>query len=216
MRLVLLGAPGAGKGTQAKLLGERYSVAHVSSGDLLRDAVKRQTALGVEAKSYMDRGDLVPDATVVGIIEERLRQPDCARGFILDGFPRTISQAETLDSMLRRVDAPIDRVVSVAVAEAALVSRLSGRRTCTKCGALFHQEFDPPKTAGVCDRCGADLFQRDDDKIETIQARLGVYARQTAPLLEWYGSRGKLSEVDGSGDRDAVFGRIVAAAEARA
>lgn len=211
MRLVLLGAPGAGKGTQAKLLGERFHVPHISSGDILRAAVKNQTALGRQAKEYMDRGELVPDQILVGAMEERLQNPDCKAGFLLDGFPRTISQAEILDKMLSGLRAPLDHVVSVAVPESALVSRLSGRRTCSKCGALFHVEFDPPKVEGVCNKCGASLFQRDDDKAETISSRLGVYNRQTAPLLDWYRGQGKLAEVDGVGETRAVFDRIVTA-----
>lgn len=216
MQIVLLGAPGAGKGTQAKLLGERLAIAHVSSGDLLRDAVKRQSDLGREAKRFMDSGELVPDDIVVGIIAERLEQPDCGAGFILDGFPRTISQAQTLDAMLDKRTSPIDVVVSVAVPPDVVVRRLSGRRTCSQCGALYHVDFDPPKTSGICDRCGAALFQRDDDKAETIQARLAVYDRQTAPLLDWYRSTGRLAEVDGQGDRSGVFAQICTAVEVRA
>jgi len=209
VRLVLLGAPGAGKGTQAKLLGEQFHVPHVSSGDLLRDAVRKQTPLGQQAKDYMDRGQLVPDDVLVGAIEERLRGRECSQGFILDGFPRTIAQAEALERMLGKIGCPIDAVISFVVPASALVDRLGGRRTCVSCGALYHTAYNPPAVAGKCDRCDGELFQRDDDKEETIRARLQVYERQTAPLLDWYRDVGTLIEVEGLGERQSVFGEIV-------
>lgn len=214
MRLVLLGAPGAGKGTQAKLLGERFHIPHISSGDILRDAVRRETPLGRQAKDYMDRGELVPDDVLVGAIEERLEGPECVSGFILDGFPRTIAQAEALRAMLSNLDCPIDAVISFGVPATVLVARLSGRRTCSKCGALYHVALDPPKTIDLCDRCGGDLFQRDDDREDTIRQRLQVYEKQTAPLLDWYRSGGRLIEVEGDGDRRIVFDQIVEQLEA--
>lgn len=215
MRLVLLGPPGAGKGTQAKLLAEQFRVPQVSSGDLLREAVQRETPLGLEAKGFMERGELVPDEVLLGAIEERLAAADCYQGFILDGFPRTIAQAEALCKLLGAGKLRLDSVVSMRVPEPTLVSRLSGRRTCRNCGALYHVEFNPPRQAEVCNRCGSDLFQREDDREETIRARLQVYARQTAPLLDWYRERGRLAEIDGLGDRSEVFSRIVTCVETR-
>jgi adenylate kinase len=214
VRMILMGPPGAGKGTQAKVLQERFDVPHVSSGDLLRSAVQCKTALGMQAKRFMDRGELVPDDVLMGTIEERLRRSDCARGFILDGFPRTVAQADALTAMLGRSDTRIDHVVSFAVPRDEVVKRLSGRRTCRDCGALYHIAFDPPSNAGICNKCNGELYQRDDDREDTILARLDVYERQTAPLLALYRKRGLLREVDGTGSRDQVFARLLAAVRA--
>jgi len=211
VRIILMGPPGAGKGTQAELLRERFNVPHISSGDLLRSAVKRKTALGMQAKRFMDRGELVPDDVLMGTIEERLRGDDSAKGFILDGFPRTVAQADALTALLKEGGTPIDHVVSLAVPRDEVVKRLSGRRTCRECGALYHIIFDPPSNAGICNKCNGDLYQRDDDQEDTILARLDVYDRQTAPVLALYRKQGLLRAVDGIGSRDQVFGRLLAA-----
>lgn len=215
MRVVLVGAPGAGKGTQAKLLEDRLHAPHISSGDLLRDEVARATELGMKAKEYMDRGQLVPDSVLIHAMRERLRRSDCARGFLLDGFPRTVPQAEALDQLLSEVETGLSAVVSIAVPEDTLVMRLSGRRTCRACGALYHIQLDPPKECGVCDRCGGALYQRDDDREGTIRERLAVYSRETAPLLRWYGENGRLAEVDGVGEQGEILRRILACIEAK-
>lgn len=204
-----MGPPGAGKGTQAQLLRERFEVPHISSGDLLRHAVKRKTPLGVQAKRFMDRGELVPDTILLGAIEERLRQPDCVRGFILDGFPRTVDQAEALTAMLAQLAAQLDDVVSITVPREEVIKRLSGRRTCRECGTMCHVIYDPPVNAGMCNKCNGELYQREDDQEDTIGARLEVYDRQTAPLLAFYRQRGLLREVDGIGSQDQVFARIL-------
>ncbi len=204
-----MGPPGAGKGTQAQLLRERFEVPHISSGDLLRHAVKRKTPLGVQAKRFMDRGELVPDTILLGAIEERLRQPDCVRGFILDGFPRTVDQAEALTALLAQLAAHLDDVVSITVPREEVIKRLSGRRTCRECGTMCHVIYDPPVNAGICNKCNGELYQRDDDQEDTIGARLEVYDRQTAPLLAFYRQRGLLREVDGIGSQDQVFARIL-------
>jgi adenylate kinase len=211
--MILMGPPGAGKGTQAKLLQERFDVPHVSSGDLLRSAVKRKTAMGLQAKRFMDRGELVPDDVLLGAIEERLNRNDCAKGFILDGFPRTVAQEDALAAMLARAGTRIDHVVSLTVSREEVVKRLSGRRTCRDCGAMYHIIFEPPSNAGICNKCNGELYQRDDDQEDTILARLDVYARQTAPLLAQYRERGQLLEVDGVGSHDQVFARLLAALE---
>jgi adenylate kinase len=211
-----MGPPGAGKGTQAELLRERFDVPHISSGDLLRGAVRRKTALGMQAKRFMDRGELVPDGVLMGTIEERLRGDDIAKGFILDGFPRTVAQADALSAMLNEAGRPIDHVLSLTVPRDEVVKRLSGRRTCRECGALYHIIFDPPSNTGICNKCNGDLYQRDDDQEDTILARLDVYDRQTAPLLALYRGQGLLREVDGIGSRDQVFGRLLAAVQADA
>jgi adenylate kinase len=208
MNIILLGPPGAGKGTQAKMLIDRYRMPQISTGDILRAAVKEGTPLGKEAKSYMDKGQLVPDSVVIGIVEDRIQQPDCRNGYMLDGFPRTVPQAEALDEMLRKRKAKIDHVVSVEVARDELVKRLTGRRTCRECGAGFHVHFDPPKKAGRCDKCGGELYQRDDDNEKTVTARLQVYESQTLPLIEYYKKQGKLRAVDGVGEMKTIFERI--------
>lgn len=208
MRLILVGPPGAGKGTQALLLQKTFNIPHISTGDLLREAVRAKTALGQQAQTHMDAGELVPDQLVTAMVAERLQQPDCAAGFILDGFPRTIVQAEALATELAQRRQRLDAVISIVVPRADLVRRLCGRRVCRKCGALYHEEFDPPRTAGVCDRCHGPLYQRSDDNPETVDARLAVYERATAPLLSHYRDQGLLREIDGNGTPEEVFQHI--------
>ncbi len=208
MDIILLGPPGAGKGTQAQKLVEGLKVPQISTGDLLRKAVREGTDLGLKAKSYMDRGELVPDLIVVGMLEERLQDKDCAEGFILDGFPRAVSQAESLEKMLLTMDRKIDHVVSIDVIEEELVKRLTGRKSCPKCSAMFHVVFQPPKKEGICDLCGGTLFTREDDKEETIRNRLEVYRRQTEPLKSFYEQRGLLRIVDGIGSPADITARI--------
>lgn len=208
MRLVLLGAPGAGKGTQAKKLIEKYGIPQISTGDLLRAAVAAGTQLGKEAKSYMDKGELVPDRVVLGMVEERLKQEDCKKGYILDGFPRNVAQAEALDKMLSGLGMAIDAALSVDVPFDDLMKRLTGRRTCKSCGQMYNVYFNPPQKEGVCDKCGRELFQRDDDKEETIKKRLEVYNSQTAPLIEYYAKKGILKSVNGTGSIEEIFNNI--------
>ena len=208
MNLILLGPPGAGKGTQAQMIVERYRIPQISTGDILRNAVKESTPLGLKAKAFMDRGQLVPDEVVIGIIDERLRAPDCHPGFILDGFPRTIAQAEALQSILTKIGKSIDHVINMEVDPEELVNRLTGRRTCKNCGAMFHVLFHPPKGEGVCDRCGGPLYQREDDKEETIRTRLREYRKQTAPLIEYYRQKNRLRSIQGMGGQDQIFERI--------
>ncbi len=205
-----MGPPGAGKGTQAAPLGQRLGVPYISTGDILRDEAKRKTPLGAEAKRSMDKGELVPDPVIIRVIEERLRGADCRDGFILDGFPRTVAQAEALDRALTAIDHDIDKVVSLKVPKEELIKRLSGRRTCRNCGALYHIIFDPPTNDAICNRCNGDLYQRDDDQEDIIISRLEVYDRQTTPLLQHYRERGVLVEVDGIGGREDVLARILA------
>jgi len=205
----MLGPPGAGKGTQAKMLVDRLGIPQVSTGDMLREAVKKGTDLGKKAKEYMDAGKLVPDEVVIGIVKERLAQSDCGNGFILDGFPRTIPQAQALDEALKGLGKKIDHVVNVAVPAEELVTRLTGRRTCRQCGSMFHVVFNPPKKEGVCDKCGGELYQRDDDKEETIRQRLKVYEDQTSPLIDYYGRKGVLHDIDGRGSIDEIFQDIL-------
>ncbi|SFN02372.1 adenylate kinase [Thermodesulforhabdus norvegica] len=209
MNIILLGPPGAGKGTQAKRMMERYGIPQISTGDMLRAAVAAGTQLGLEAKKYMDAGQLVPDEVVVGLVKERIQQEDCKKGFMLDGFPRNVSQAETLDKMLSELGQQIDHVVCIEVPDEELVKRLTGRRTCRQCGAGFHVVFDPPKKEGVCDKCGGELYQRDDDNVETVTSRLKVYKDQTEPLINYYEKQGKLRRIDGLGAIDEIFQRIV-------
>lgn len=211
MRLVLLGAPGAGKGTQAKILVEKYGIPQISTGDLLRAAVAAGTALGKEAKSYMDKGELVPDSVVLGMVEERLKQDDCKKGYILDGFPRNTKQAEALDKMLSSLGMSLTAALSVDVPFDDLMKRLTGRRTCKACGQMYNVYFNAPKKEGVCDKCGGELFQRDDDKEETIKKRLEVYNAQTAPLIDYYGKKGILKSVAGTGSIDDIFKKICGA-----
>jgi len=208
MNIILLGPPGAGKGTQAKMLVEEYQIPQISTGDILRAAVKEGSPLGKEAKACMDKGDLVPDSVVIGIVEERIQQSDCAKGYMLDGFPRTVPQAEALDGMLQNLSSQINHVVSIEVANEELVGRLTGRRTCRECGAGFHVMFDPPKQEGVCDKCGGELYQRDDDNVETVTSRLQVYESQTLPLIDYYNTQGKIRPIDGVGEIKEIFGRV--------
>lgn len=208
MILILLGPPGSGKGTQAKRLIDKHAWPQLSTGDMLRTAISQGTPLGLEAKSFMDRGQLVPDSVVVGLIADRIQKPDCQNGFILDGFPRTIPQAQSLDEMLRKVSKSVNSAVLFDVPDALLVSRLSGRRTCLKCGAMYHLEHAPSKKAGVCDRCGANLIQRDDDQAEVIQKRLQVYHQQTAPVADYYRKAGKLQVLDATQHPDQVFSEL--------
>lgn len=208
MRLVLLGPPGAGKGTQARLLTAKFDVAHVSAGDLLRQAVADGSEWGQTAKSIMAQGALVPDSVVIEIIEKRLRQPDCADGYILDGFPRTLRQAEALSDVLKMLHAPLDQVISLEVSEDDLVSRLAGRRVCRACGSMFHVDTKPTVRIGVCDNCGDQLFQRDDDKEDTIRHRLRVYREQTEPLIAYYNKMGLLRRIDGHGTIEEIARRI--------
>ena len=206
MKMMLLGAPGAGKGTQAKRLVNRKGLPQISTGDMLRAAVRNETPMGLEAKRYMDAGGLVPDEVVIGIVRDRLTESDCAKGFILDGFPRTVGQAEALDAF-----AKLQAVVNIVVPEEQVVARLSGRRTCKACGAIFHVVNSPPSSSGVCDQCGGDLYQRSDDNETSIRARLAEYREKTAPLEGYYRQQGVLHEVDGTGDLDDVEDRVLQA-----
>ncbi|MBQ3286792.1 MAG: adenylate kinase [Firmicutes bacterium] len=204
MKIVLLGPPGAGKGTQAEVLTKKLLVPHISTGDMFRAAIKNGTAMGIEAKSYMDRGQLVPDEVTVGIIKDRIAQSDCSGGFLLDGFPRTIAQAEALDKLLEDKGG-LDAVLNISVPLEKLVERLTGRRMCRKCGAIYHMLYNAPAKEGVCDACGGELYQRDDDKLETVTNRLDVYEAQTAPLIGFYEQQGKLFTVNGDQPINAVL-----------
>lgn len=214
MRLIFLGPPGAGKGTQAQRLAAERGICQVSTGDILRQAVKAGTAMGRRAKACMDAGQLVPDDVVIGIVRDKLAAPECAKGFILDGFPRTTGQAEALDGILLDFSAPIDRVVAFTVDDEPLVARLCGRRTCPACGAMFHVDFAPPKQDGTCDRCGGALVQRDDDREAVIRDRLAVYARSTRPLLDYYRGRGVLTALSAAAPVDSVYAALKAAVDA--
>ena len=214
LRVIFLGPPGAGKGTQADALAREWKVPHVATGDMLREAAARGTRLGVEAKRYMDTGALVPDDVVIGLVDERLGEGDAKSGAVLDGFPRTVAQAEALDRLLAARGAQIDRVVYFDVPRAELLRRLTGRRVCRKCGATYHMVSAPPRTAGACDRCGGELYQREDDAETAVAKRLDVYATQTAPLLDYYRGRGILSDVRGEGavaDISAAIRKAIAA-----
>jgi adenylate kinase len=210
-RVVLLGPPGAGKGTQAKLLQEKFAACQISTGDILRKAVTEKTPLGQEAAQYIDRGALVPDDVIVKLVAERLKEKDCEEGFILDGFPRTIPQAESLDAILKEMRLSLNRVLSVQVPRSVIIERLAGRRNCKSCGALSHVIFNPPKKAGVCDHCGGELYQRHDDEEETVANRLKVYENQTAPLVNYYRERNLLREIDGVGAVDEIRARVLSA-----
>lgn len=208
MRIVFLGAPGVGKGTQAEHLASKYGYAKISTGDILREAVRNKTALGLEAKACIDQGKLVPDAVVIGLVKDKLNQPETAKGFLLDGFPRTVPQAQELEHVLREKGMPLDRVINVSVARDEIIRRLTGRRSCPVCQAVYHVEFAPPKQDMRCDRCGNTLVQRSDDRRETVEARLSVYEQQTAPLVAYYRDRGLLSELDGVGSIEQVQQRL--------
>ncbi|MGN0988188.1 MAG: adenylate kinase [Otoolea sp.] len=208
MKIVMLGAPGAGKGTQAKKIAAKYAVPHISTGDIFRANIKEGTELGLKAKQYMDQGLLVPDEVTIGMLLDRIHQADCNGGFILDGFPRTIPQAESLTRALAETREAIDFAIDVDVPDANIVNRMGGRRACLKCGATYHVEFAPPKTENICDVCGAELVLRDDDKPETVQKRLTVYHEQTQPLIDYYKGKGVLHSVDGTQPMDAVFASI--------
>jgi adenylate kinase len=208
MRIVLLGAPGAGKGTQAKKLIDKYGIPQISTGDILRKAVAEGTPLGKEAKSYMDKGELVPDSVVIGLVKDRLAQDDCKKGYILDGFPRNTSQAETLDNVLAGMNASLDVALSVDVDKDDLMKRLTGRRTCKGCQQMYNIHFSVSQKEGVCDKCGGELYQRDDDREETIRKRLDVYEAQTAPLIDYYSGKGILKSVKGVGSIDDIFNNI--------
>jgi adenylate kinase len=214
MRIVLVGAPGAGKGTQAKYISQHFGIPSISTGDIFRANLAARTPLGLEAKRYMDKGDLVPDEVTVGIVRDRLSQDDTVTGFLLDGFPRTLPQAEALDEMLSELGQPIDAALELRVDEDEVVRRLSGRRTCRSCGHVWHTEFDPPKAEGVCDLCSGELFQRDDDKPETVRHRLEVYNEQTAPLVEYYRDRDLLRTIEAKGRVDEITQRAIDALKA--
>ena len=213
MRLVLVGPPGAGKGTQAKYLAKHFAIPQISTGDIFRANVAEQTELGREAKRYMDAGDLVPDEVTIAMVRDRIGQDDAAGGFLLDGFPRNVAQAEALNEILGRMNAPLDAVLALKVDDEEVVRRLSGRRTCRQCGHVWHQEFDPPKEDGVCDKCGGQLFQRDDDQPETVQHRLDIYQEQTAPLVGFYHDNGLLKAIEAMGPVDDVTKRAIEALE---
>ena len=210
MKIIMLGAPGAGKGTQAKMIADKYQIPHVSTGDIFRANIKNGTELGMEAKKYMDQGQLVPDELTVKILLDRVAQEDCKNGYVLDGFPRTIPQAEVLDNALSKLGESIDYAINVDVPDENIVRRMSGRRACVSCGATYHMEHIPPKKEGICDTCGAELILRDDDKPETVLKRLQVYHDQTQPLIDFYTAKGVLKEVDGTVDMKDVFTAIVA------
>jgi adenylate kinase len=210
MNIILLGGPGAGKGTQAKKLIDKYQVPQISTGDILRAAVKEGTEMGKKAKEFMDAGQLVPDEVVIGIIRDRLKQPDCQKGFILDGFPRTVPQAEALEKVLSGMGTQIDHVISIDVDEEELVTRLTGRRTCknAECGQMYHVTFTPPQQAGVCDKCGGELYQRDDDNEATVRSRLSTYNKATKPLIDHYQAQGLIRPIPGKGGIDDIFTEI--------
>lgn len=208
MKIIMLGAPGAGKGTQAKRIAEKYGIPHISTGDIFRANIKEGTELGLKAKEYMDQGLLVPDEVTIGMLLDRIHQADCKNGYVLDGFPRTIPQAESLNKALADMGEAIDFAIDVDVPDENIVNRMGGRRACLKCGATYHVEYAAPKAEGVCDACGSDLVLRDDDKPETVQKRLTVYHEQTQPLIEYYKGQGVLYSVDGTQAMEAVFKSI--------
>jgi len=211
MNIILIGPPGAGKGTQATRMIERLQVPQISTGDMFRAAVKEGTPMGKKAKEYMDKGALVPDDVVIGVVNERFGKPDCKKGFILDGFPRTLDQAKALDELLKNLSTKLDHVVVIEVPDDYLVERLTGRRTCKGCNYMHHVKFDPPKKAGVCDKCGAELYQRDDDKEETIRQRLTNYHNQTSPLIEYYGKQNIVRMINGTSSMQQVQDAVKAA-----
>lgn len=208
MNLVLMGLPGAGKGTQAEKIIDKYAIPHISTGDMFRAAIKEETELGLKAKSFMDKGELVPDEVTIGIVRERLSKDDCKNGFLLDGFPRTVAQAEALENILSSLGKRLDYVINIEVDREILTERLTGRRICENCGATYHLVFNPPKTEGVCDKCGGPLYQRADDNAETVGNRLDVNIKQTRPLLDFYEEKGYLRNVNGQQDIHQVFADI--------
>lgn len=209
MKIIMLGAPGAGKGTQAKKIAAKYAIPHISTGDIFRANIKNNTELGQKAKTYMDKGELVPDELVVDLIMDRFKEADCANGYVLDGFPRTIPQAEALDKALSANGESVDYAINVEVPDENIINRMSGRRACVGCGATYHIQFNPTKVEGICDACGEKLILRDDDKPETVKNRLSVYHEQTQPLIDFYAKKGILKEVDGTMDMNDVFAAIV-------
>ncbi|MDQ0201781.1 adenylate kinase [Neobacillus ginsengisoli] len=208
MNLVLMGLPGAGKGTQAEKIVEKYGIPHISTGDMFRAAMKEGTELGLQAKSFMDKGELVPDEVTIGIVRERLSKEDCQKGFLLDGFPRTVPQAEALENLLVELDREIDYVINIEVDKDILMERLTGRRICKDCGATYHLVFNPPHQEGICDRCGGELYQRADDNEETVQNRLDVNIKQSQPLLDFYETKGYLRPINGQQDIRKVLADI--------
>ena len=209
MNVLLMGPPGAGKGTQADLIKDRYPIPHISTGDMFREAVSTGTELDKEAKKYMDSGKLVPDEVTIGIVQERLAQDDCKEGFLLDGFPRTVKQAEALDQVLAKLGKKVEAAINITVPEDILYERMSGRISCKDCKTVYHLKFNPPAKAGICDKCGGELIQRSDDQGDTVKRRLEVYAEQTNPLIEYYEKQGVLNDIDGNRDSQAVFADIV-------
>ena len=209
MKIIMLGAPGAGKGTQAKKIAAQYSIPHISTGDIFRANIKNNTELAQKAKTYIDKGELVPDSLVVDLIMDRFKEADCANGYVLDGFPRTIPQAEALDNALKANGEKVDFAINVEVPDENIINRMSGRRACVGCGATYHIKYNPTKVEGVCDACGEKLILRDDDKLETVKNRLSVYHEQTQPLIDYYNKAGVLAEVDGTKDMEDVFKDIV-------
>ncbi len=209
MNIILMGLPGAGKGTQASEIVKKFPIPHISTGDMFRKAIKDETDLGKEAKSYMDRGELVPDEVTVGIVKERISEDDAKKGFLLDGFPRTINQAESLSQIMSELDREIDAVINIEVPEEELMNRLTGRRICEKCGTTYHLVFNPPKVDGICDIDGGKLYQREDDNPETVSNRLSVNVKQSKPILEYYNNKGVLKNIDGSKDIDEVTKDVI-------
>ena len=209
MKIIMLGAPGAGKGTQAKMIAEKFAIPHISTGDIFRANIKNGTELGKKAKEFMDKGQLVPDELTVQLLLDRVANDDCKNGYVLDGFPRTIPQADVLDSELTKLGDKVDFAINVDVPDENIVRRMSGRRACLKCGATYHIEHIPPKKEGICDKCGSELVQREDDKPETVQNRLSVYHEQTQPLIDYYDKKNILKTVDGTKDMQEVFSNIV-------
>lgn len=209
MNILFMGPPGAGKGTQAEVIVKEFGIPHISTGDAFRLAIKQGTPIGLKAKEYMDQGLLVPDDVTIGIVEERLQQPDCREGFLLDGFPRTLSQAEALDGILDRLNSGLDHVINLKVDRNKLLARLTGRRLCKNCGSTYHVVFNPPKQEGICDKCGGELYQRSDDNEESVGTRLDEYINKTAPLLTFYENKALLRQMDGEQDIDQVSQQIV-------
>jgi adenylate kinase len=205
MNIILMGLPGAGKGTQGERIVEEFMIPHISTGDMFRAAIREETAMGLQAKSYMDEGKLVPDEVVIGIVKERLTKPDCEKGFMLDGFPRTLPQAEALDATLKDLGRTINHVINIDVDRSILLDRLTGRRICKSCGSTYHVVFNPPVLEGVCDKCGGELYQRSDDNEETVATRLDVNIEQSAPLLKYYDEQGLLRNINGQQDINLVF-----------